>query len=213
MKVEIWSDIVCPFCYIGKRKFENALTQFEHKDKIEVIWHSYQLDPDLDISKHTNIYMYLAERKGMSLAQSIDAHKHVTEAANSVGLDYSFDNVKIANTFDGHRLIHFAKSKKLANECKEALLKAYFINGQNINDFEILAELGESIGLAKAEIISMLKSEKFKEDIHSDIDEARRIGVRGVPFFVFDRKYAVSGAQASEIFLKTLRQSFTEQNK
>ncbi len=210
MKVEIWSDIMCPFCYIGKRKFETALDQFAGRADVEVSWRSFQLDPELQAPADTNVYQYLADRKGQTLAWSQEAHAHVTEAARVVGLDYRYDKAVVANSFDAHRLIHLAKTKGLDDEAEERIFRAYFTEGCDIADHATLTRLGQEIGLPAADIQSVLASDQFAADVKEDCQMAARIGARGVPFFVFDRKFGVSGAQEPQAFLEVLQKSHTE---
>lgn len=210
MKVEIWSDVVCPFCYIGKRKFEAALAQFANADEVELVWHSFLLDPDLKSDGKTSPYEYLAERKGMSVEQSKQMHQQVTGMAKEVGLDYHFENAIVANSIDAHRLLQLAKQHGFGDAAKEQLFKAYFIDGKNIGSHETLQAIGESIGLDAATVADVLASNAYLAEVQADVAEAQRIGVRGVPFFVFDRKYAISGAQPAEAFLGALQTSFAE---
>lgn len=203
MKVEIWSDIVCPFCYIGKRKFEIALEQFAGKEKVEIEWHSYQLDPNAR-REGENAYQSLAEKKGQSLEWSIKMHENVTQMAKSVGLEYNFDKAQVCNSFDAHRLIQFAKTKGKGDEAEERIFRAYFTEGKLISDHTTLRELATEIGLKNTDIDEVLKSDTFATEVERDCEEAYQIGVTGVPFFVFDRKYAVSGAQNPETFLEVL---------
>ncbi|MCW3071084.1 MAG: oxidoreductase [Bacteroidetes bacterium] len=207
MKVEIWSDIMCPFCYIGKRKFEKALEQFEHKGDVEIIWKSFQLNPDMETDPGRNINQYLAEIKGWSLEQAKEMNGRVTQMAEAVGLKYDFDKAIVANSFDAHRLIQLAKTKGKGDLAEERLFKAYFTEGSNIADKETLSAIGTSIGLEPEEVKEVLDSDKFAENVQEDLNESQQIGVRGVPFFVFDRKYAVSGAQESDAFLEVLRKA------
>jgi protein disulfide-isomerase len=213
MKVEIWSDIMCPFCYIGKRKFEAALDAFPDKKNIEVIWHSYQLDPTISYEPGRDLYSYLAERKGQTREWSVGVHQHVTNMAKEVGLTYDFDKAVIANSFDAHRLIQLAKKYGKGDEAEERLFRAYFTEGRNVSDHHTLIELGTEIGLDKNEIEQTLSSDAYASAVHQDIKEAMQIGVQGVPFFVMDRKYGVSGAQPSEAFLQTLEKSFSDWKK
>ncbi len=210
MKVEIWSDVMCPFCYIGKRRFEAALKQFPDKDNIQIEWKSFQLNPDMITNPNKKIDAYLAEVKGISLEQAQSMNARVTAMAKEVGLTYHFDNAIVANSFDAHRFTHFAKSKGLQDAAEERLFRAYFTEGKNTDDATTLVALGVEIGLDENELKELLQSTTFSEAVNEDINEARNIGVSGVPFFVFDRKYAVSGAQASESFLQALTQSFSE---
>jgi predicted DsbA family dithiol-disulfide isomerase len=215
MKVEVWSDIMCPFCYIGKRNYESALNKFEGRDDIEIEWRSFQLDPT--IPKHSpvkeNVYQYLAHKKGISYEQSAKMHERVIQMAKDAGLDYRFDKAIVANSFDAHRMIQLAKEKGLGDAAEERLFRAYFTEGKDFGDHETLISIGKEIGLPEEEIKSALVSEIYAEKVEQDIQEATEIGVQGVPFFVFDRKYAVSGAQPPEHFLQALNQSFGEWEK
>ncbi len=210
MKVEIWSDVVCPFCYIGKRKFEAALAQFADGDKIELVWHSFLLDPELKGDGKTSPYEYLAKRKGMSVEQSKQMHQQVTDTAAAVGLNYNFDQAIVANSIDAHRLLQLAKQHNLGDAAKELLFKAYFIEGKDIASHEVLQAIGTSIGLDAQTVTEVLASDAYLTAVQADVQEAQQIGVQGVPFFVFDRKYAISGAQPAEAFLGALQTSFAE---
>jgi predicted DsbA family dithiol-disulfide isomerase len=210
MKVEIWSDIVCPFCYIGKRKFENAFQRFEHKDKVEVVWHSYQLDPTTHHVPDKSIHKYLAERKGWSIEYARQMNDHVTEMAAEAGLEYDFDKAIPANTLDAHRLTHLAAKHNLQDKAEETLFAAYFTHGKNIADHCTLLELGKDIGLDENEVQTMLAGETFTDEVKYDLHEARSLGISGVPFFLFNRKYAVSGAQPSDVFLQTFKKAWVE---
>lgn len=206
MKIEIWSDIMCPFCYIGKRQLETALKQFP-ENEFEIEWKSFQLDPSITSQPGKDVYTYLAERKGMTVEQSKEMHKGVTERAKSVGLDYNFDKAVISNSLEAHRIIQFAKTKNLGDEIEEIFFKAYFTEGRDLNDGPTLIELAEKAGLNKEDVLKVLQSENlFIKEVESDINEAQEIGVQGVPFFVFDRKYAVSGAQPVEAFVQTIKE-------
>ncbi len=210
MKVEIWSDVMCPFCYIGKRKFENALSVFPEKDKIEVEWKSFQLAPEMETTPGKTIHEYLSEHKGFSLADAKKMNDHVTGLAAKVGLTYNFDKAVVANSFNAHRFSHFAKEKGKQNEAEEKLFHAYFTEGKNTDDYNTLIKLGEEIGLEPMEVRTALEKGTFGDEVTADIEEAHQLGVNGVPFFVFDRKYAVSGAQESQIFKQVLAKSFEE---
>lgn len=213
MKVEIWSDIMCPFCYIGKRHFEAALKEFPHADKLQIEWKSFQLDPTIPkMEERVDVYQYLADKKGMSLEQSKSLHQNVIQMAKNAGLEYNFDIAVVGNSKDAHRLIQFAKTKGLGDQAEEALFKAYFTDGKNMAEMNDLIEIGVSIGLDAVELTTILESDAFAYEMMQDVQEAQNIGVQGVPFFVFDRKYAVSGAQPVEAFLQTLEKSFAEAN-
>jgi predicted DsbA family dithiol-disulfide isomerase len=210
LKVDIWSDVMCPFCYIGKRKFEQALAQFEHRDEVEIEWHSFQLDPSAESKTGLNVYDYFVQRKGVSREQALDMHKHVTNTAKRVGLEYNFDVAKIANSFDAHRFVQFAKTKGLGDAAEEVLFKSYFTEGKDISDHETLSELAASLGLDKQTVLEMLAGDEFRDDVIRDIKTAEMMGINGVPFFVLDEKYGVSGAQSPELFLNALQTTWEE---
>lgn len=210
MKVEIWSDVMCPFCYIGKRKFENALTQFADSNTIELEWKSFQLNPDMVTDTSKNINEYLAVHKGVSLDEAKRMNDYVTNMAKQVGLEYNFDKAVVANSFNAHRFSHFAKQHGKQDAAEEKLFSAYFTEGKNTDDLAVLMQLGEEIGLDTVALKAVLESDAYADEVRGDITEAMQLGVRGVPFFVFDRKYAVSGAQDSKVFLQTLEKSFEE---
>ena len=206
MKIEIWSDIMCPFCYIGKRQLETALKEFPGNN-FEIEWKSFQLDPTIEPQSGKDVFTFLAERKGISVEQSIEMHKGVAERAKSVGLDYHFDKAIISNSLTSHRIIHLAKAKKLGDEMEEIFFKAYFTEGKDLNDTQTLIELGIQAGLDSHEVKEVVENENlYLSDVKGDIKEAQEIGVQGVPFFVFDRKYAVSGAQPVEAFVNTIKE-------
>jgi predicted DsbA family dithiol-disulfide isomerase len=210
MKIEIWSDVMCPFCYIGKRRFEDALQNFEHKDKVEIEWKSFQLNPDLKTDPSLNITQYLADAKGWTFEYAQQLNNRVTEMAAEVGLTYAFDKALVANSFDAHRFAHLAKQHGFGDKAEEALFRAYFTDGRNIADHETLIELGVEMGLNETEIKQMLQTEAFAEDVKHDIAEAGYLGIRGVPFFVMNGKYSVSGAQMVPVFSETLEKSYQE---
>jgi predicted DsbA family dithiol-disulfide isomerase len=214
MKVEVWSDIMCPFCYIGKRNYEKALSQFQDKDQVEIEWHSFQLDPTIPVNngKKENVYQYLSEKKGLSYEHSKKLHEKLILTAKNAGLEYNFDKAIVANSFDAHKMIQLAKTKGLGDAAEERLFHAYFTEGKDFGDTNTLVSLGINIGLQENEIRDALKSDDYADKVEQDIQEANDIGVGGVPFFVFNRKYAVSGAQPPEYFLQTLQKSFGEWN-
>jgi predicted DsbA family dithiol-disulfide isomerase len=211
--VEIWSDIVCPFCYLGKRKFEEALAQFESKDQVRVVWKSFQLNPGVVTDTSISVYEHLSRSKGITEDVARQMAEGMTIRAKEVGLNYNFDKAVVANTFKAHCLLHLAKEHGLQNVAKERLLKAYFIEGMNVDDLEILVKLGTEVGLNAEEIREKLASDAFRAEVEEDMDLAQRFGISGVPFFVFDRKYAVSGAQEVPVFLQTLERSYGEWKK
>lgn len=213
MKVEIWSDVMCPFCYIGKRKFEKALTEFSNNENIEIEWKSFQLNPEMKTEPGKNINEYLAEVKGWSLDYAKQMGDHVTAMAAAEGLTYNLNKSVVANSFDAHRFVHLAKKYNKGDEAEEQLFKAYFTDGKNIADHAVLVSLGTSIGLDSVEVKNVLASTQFAENVQQDIYESRQVGARGVPFFVFNKKHAVSGAQDSKVFLNILKKSWDEFEK
>jgi predicted DsbA family dithiol-disulfide isomerase len=210
MKIEIWSDVMCPFCYIGKRRFEDALQQFAHKDEIEVEWKSFQLNPNMKTDTSVNITQYLADAKGWNLDYAKQMNDHVTEMAAQVGLKYDFDRAIVANSFNAHRFSHLAKKHGLGDAAEEALFIAYFTEGKNIDDQDTLIDLGVTIGLNADEVRQTLDSDAFADAVKHDIVEAQNLGIQGVPFFVMNNKYGVSGAQAVPVFSETLEKSFAD---
>lgn len=213
MKVDIWSDVRCPFCYIGKRKFEKALEKFPHKNEIEVNWHSFELDPTLKTNTAVSAIEHIADIKGISKEQAEGMHTHVTNVAKEIGLDFNFEKSVIANSFNAHRLIQLAKTKGLANEAEEQLFKAHFLEGKNIDDNETLIQIGVSAGLNENDVKDMIASDSFSQEVRQDEMQAQSIGINGVPFFILNNKYAVSGAQSPDVFLQALSQTWSEIEK
>ena len=207
MRVEIWSDVACPWCYIGKVRFERAVAEFGRP--VEVTYRSYQLDPSLPPHDDRSEVDYLVERKGMSRDQVRGMIAHVCEAAAGEGLAFDFDRLVVANSFTAHRLLHHAKAHGRLPELKGALLAAHFEQGCDIGDPETLVAVAASVGLDAGESRDVLLSKRYTDDVRADIAEARQIGVTGVPFYVFEDQYAVSGAQPSEVFVDVLRQVWT----
>lgn len=208
VEIEIWSDVMCPFCYIGKRKFESALQKFQNKNQVKVIWKSYLLDPALVSDSSKSIHQHLANSKGWTLDYAKEMSDYVSAMAKEVGLDYHMDQVKVANTFDAHRLIQLAKQKNKGDHMEEALFKAYFTEGKNLADPEVLKAIASGIGIETEETEAMLKSKTLAKEVLEDLKAAEEIGVTGVPFFVFNRKFAVSGAQSPETFLNALKKAW-----
>jgi predicted DsbA family dithiol-disulfide isomerase len=207
IKVEIWSDVRCPFCYLGKRRFEAALGQFPDKDLVKVEWHSFQLDPYLVTQPGKSVYDHLAEVKGMSREQSVSAHEQIVIQAKQFGLIYNFDKAVVANSFNAHRLAHMTKTYNLDDAMEERLFKAYFTNGENIDDIDTLINIGKDVGLPADEVEKMLNSEDFTDNVLMDDTYARELGIRAVPYFLFNEKISVTGAQSPDIFLRALIKS------
>jgi predicted DsbA family dithiol-disulfide isomerase len=210
MQVDIWSDTRCPFCYIGKKKFEKALAKFPHSDKITVEWHSFELDPGMRTQKGVSIHDYLAKLKNISRETSVNMHGRLTEAAEKVGITYNFDTTVVANSFDAHRLIQMAKQKGLGDAAEERLFRAYFTEGKDISDHLTLIILGDEIGLNGKQVKQMLDGDEFAFEVRQDEKMAQAAGIGGVPYFVFNNRYAVSGAQEPEIFLKAMEKAWGE---
>ena len=210
MKVEIWSDVACPWCYIGKRRFESALAQFEHRDGIEVIWRSYQLDPSAPRVSGKAVNEVLAGKYGVSLKQAEAMNEQVSGIAAKEGLEYHLEQAQYGNTFDAHRLIHLAATHNLQDEMKERLLKAYFTEGAALGESETLVKLAVEVGIDEDEVRALLASDAYADEVRADVQRARRLGVQGVPFFAIDEKYGISGAQPSEVFKEVLEQAWIE---
>lgn len=210
MKIEIWSDVMCPFCYIGKRRFEVALAQFGNSQNIEIEWKSFLLNPELQTDTSKNIHQFLSEHKGISVEEARSMNDQVAHMAANAGLTFDFDKAIPANSFNAHRFLHYTKIYGKQNEAEEALFKAYFTEGKNIDDATTLTDIAVTLDLDTEELAKDMSSDAFFQDVVMDVQEAREIGVRGVPFFVFNRKYAVSGAQEVDVFAQTLEKSFEE---
>lgn len=204
---------MCPFCYIGKRRFDEAFAQFEHKDKVEIIWKSFMLSPELKTDPSKNINQFLAEHKGISLEEATGMNDYVTNMAAQAGLTYDFSKAVVANSFNAHRFSHFAKQYGKQNEAEEKLFAAYFTEGKNIDDAETLMAMAAELGLDVTKFASIMSSGAYAKDVMADIEEAQELGIRGVPFFVLNRKYAISGAQETAVFLDTLQKAYVEETK
>jgi predicted DsbA family dithiol-disulfide isomerase len=209
MKVEIWSDVICPWCYVGKRRFEQALEQFEGRDDVEVVWRSFELDPTAP-AEPMPLVDRLAGKFNLDHASAVAMNEKMTETARTVGLDFELEGAQTGNTLDAHRVIHLAAAKGLQAEAMERLKAAYFVENRAISDRETLVELGASVGLDADEVREMLASDRFTEDVREDERTAAGFGINGVPFFVLDRKIGVSGAQPAEVLLGALEQAAAE---
>ena len=210
MKVEIWSDVTCPFCYIGKRNFENALSQFDDASGVEIIWKSFELAPGFKTQPDKNMHQLLSEMKGISLKQAIDMSDQVAGAARQVGLEYNFHKVIPANSFNSHRLLHLARKHNLQDKLKESLFRAYFTDGRNIDDIPTLVALGEEIGLDPTEIRDVLASDWFSAEVNQEMKAAKSRGITSVPAFIFEDKLTLSGTHDSKAFVKILEKVYAE---
>ena len=213
MKVEIWSDVVCPFCYIGKREFENALSRFPQRDSVVVIWRSFELDPRAPQRSGSDMYGMLMEKYGGTRDDARARVAGVVERGSTVGIGFDMDKAVIGSSFDAHRLLQFAKSKGLGDEAKERLFKAYFTEGAHIADRGTLVRLGKEIGLGPKEVERMLASNEYGEAVRADERAAHLAGVRGVPYFLIDGGISVSGAQQSDAFLRALTQAWEQRER
>ncbi len=212
LKVQIWSDIMCPFCYIGKRRIEEALMLFEHKDAVEIEWKSFQLDPSFIASADDNMVEHLAEKYRKDNDWALEMLDNMTQNAKNSGLDFHFEKAIMANSFNAHRLLQLAKKNHLSDKLEELLFKAYLTDGKDVNNLITLSELGLEAGLEADAIEQVLHSDMYSKEVKQDIEEANAIGVQGVPFFVLDNKYAISGAQAASTFLQNLEKVWEEGN-
>ncbi|WP_404288954.1 DsbA family protein [Glutamicibacter arilaitensis] len=207
VRVDIWSDIACPWCFIGKRRFEKGVEQFEFSENVDVFWHAYQLDPTLPEHYDGDEVQYLSQVKGMDPQQVKGMLAHVTEQAAGEGLNYDFDALRPANSFTALRLLEHAKTEGKANEMKETLLSAHFERGLDTGERQVLAQLAAEVGLDEAAVQGTLDSQTYTEEVNADIEQARQLGISGVPFFVIDGKYGISGAQPAEAFANALAQA------
>lgn len=210
MKIEVWSDFACPFCYIGKQRLESALEQFVHRDNVKVEFKSFELDPRAPKMVEHDVHHMLAAKYGMTREKAIAMNKNLSDQAKEVGLTFNFDTMKLTNTFDAHRLTHYAAKEGKREEVIKELFQAYFTDSRLLGDHDTLAELAEKTGLDRNETLKMLAGNNYSAEVRADEEEAQQLGVTGVPFFVIDRKYAISGAQSSEVFLKTLETIWQE---
>lgn len=200
MKIDIWADVICPFCFIGTRHLELALQNAADADDVELVWHSFELDPGAPVDQHTDVVNFLASKHGMSLEQAAEAQRQVAAKAAEAGLTFNWQQAKPGNTLAAHRLVHLAARHGRSTQAEKALMHAYFTDGVAISDPAALQGVGESIGLPADEVAALLSGDEFTDAVRADEQLAAQIGVQGVPFFVFDEKWAVSGAQPVELF-------------
>jgi predicted DsbA family dithiol-disulfide isomerase len=208
MRVDIWSDVVCPWCYIGNRRFEQGLAAFEHSADVEVVHHSFELDPEIEPGKNTRVLDMLSAKYGMSLAQAAQAEERVAATAAADGLGYTVDRA-IGNTFDAHRLMHLAGDLGRAGPLLQRLYQAYFAEGQSVFDAASLAALAGDAGLDPGEARRALDDGSYADAVRADEDQAREVGISSVPFFVIDWKYGFSGARPAELLTEALREAWS----
>jgi predicted DsbA family dithiol-disulfide isomerase len=206
--VEIWSDIACPWCYIGKRRFEAALAQFEHRDDVRVTWRSFELDPAAPAEREGDRATRLAEKYGMSREQARAMERQMTDTAAGEGLDFRFDIARSGATFDAHRVVHLAAEHGLQDAMKERLLRAYFTEGELMSHRETLIRLAREVGLDEEEVREMLAGDRLAEEVCDDERTAVQFGISAVPTFVLDRAIGASGAHPPEALLELLREGW-----
>ena len=208
MKVEIWSDVACPFCYIGKHRFEAGLERFANRGEVEVVYKSFELDPNAPANPSYDLHDMLAKKFGVSREQAAAMNRQVAEGAQDTGIEFRFERAIPANTRDAHRLIKYAGEFGKSGEMAERLYKAYFTEGRHVGDVKTLADIAAEAGLDRDVAAEALNGGKYADEVVEDSREAGGLGARGVPFFVIDRKYAVSGAQSSEVFREALERAW-----
>jgi predicted DsbA family dithiol-disulfide isomerase len=210
MRVEIWSDVVCPWCYIGKRNFETALAGFEHRDQVEVAWRSFELDPSAPAVREGDYAVRLAEKYGVPLSEARGMLTSMTSAAARVGLEFDFDRARPGNTFDAHRLIHLAGDRGAQDAVKERLLRATFAEGEPIGDRETLIRLAVEAGLDREDAATVLDSDAYAAEVRADELQALEFGITAVPFFVIDRTFGVPGAQPPDVLARALQRAWDQ---
>jgi predicted DsbA family dithiol-disulfide isomerase len=211
MKIEIWSDYACPYCYIGKRRLEKALENFSDREDIEISFKSFELDSSASYRTTTNTRERLSEKYRISIEKAQQMIDSITEHAKSVGLDFNYGTVRYTNTFDAHRIAKYAETKGKGIEISEKLLHAYFTENKQMSDHKILTDIAIEIGLDKLEVENILKSKKFAADVRNDEYESSRLGIQAVPFFLINEKYSISGAQPSKVFKKAIEKALQEE--
>ena len=210
MRVEIWSDVVCPWCYVGKRRFEQALASFPHRDEVEVVWRSFELDPQAPAERVGDYAEMLATKYGVPVERGQEMIDTMTAAAAQDGLDFRFDRARVGNTFDAHRLLHLAAQRGVQDAVKERLMLATFTQGEPIGDADTLVRLVGEAGLDADEARAVLSDGRYTDEVRADERDAQRFGITGVPFFVVDRTYGVSGAQPAEVLRSVLDKAWTD---
>jgi predicted DsbA family dithiol-disulfide isomerase len=210
MQVEIWSDVVCPWCYLGKRRFEQALSGFEHRDDVQVVYRSFELDPSAPVGVTTPTVELLADKYGMSPAQASQAQREMEERAAGEGLTFRMADLRRGNTRDAHRLIQLAKDRGRQEAVVERLHRAYFTDQDSVFDHEALTRLAVEAGLDRDEVTDLLAGDAYSDHVDTDEAMARALGATGVPLFVIDRKYGISGAQPADTITQVLERAWSE---
>jgi predicted DsbA family dithiol-disulfide isomerase len=208
--VEIWSDIACPWCYVGKRRFEAALAAFEHRDEVRVTWRSFELDPSAPPAREGDGAAHLARKYGTGREQALAMHERMTATAAEDGLDFRFDLARGGNTFDAHRLVHLAEAQGVQDAMKERLMRAYLTEGELMSDHATLERLATEVGLPAGDVRDMLATDRFAADVRDDERTATSLGITAVPFFVVDRRIGAAGAQPPEVLGELLRRAWAD---
>lgn len=206
LTLDIWSDMLCPFCFIGKRNLDKALAQFPHAADIDIRWHSYQLAPNLEYNPNKDAHQALADHKGMPYETAKQLNTQVAQMAAQAGITFDLDTMKWANSLPAHHLLQWAKTQDKAHEMEERLFEAVFVKGENISDSQQLIDIAKELGLSEADAKQAITTEAFTEAVQEDIRNAQYVGLRGVPHFVVNEEAAFSGALPPESFLQVLTQ-------
>lgn len=210
MKIEVWSDVACPFCYLGKKKLEKAIAAFQHGSRINIIWKSFQLNPEQVTDTQISLSEYLAREKNWTPEYTEQVNRRIEESGSEYGIIYNFNKAVPANTMKAHILLHAAKKVNKQNEVKEGLFRAYFTEGKNVDDNAVLIAIASEAGMGSGITESVFEDEELINEVMLDRYEATQLGIRGVPFFIFNNRYAISGAHPDLLFTETLQKSFSE---
>ena len=212
MRIDIWSDVACPFCYIGKATLDKALQDFDHRDSVDLVYHSFLLNPGQAVEPKGDLHDYLSKKMGVSREQAQAMNQQVSARANEVGLAWNMDQTIPTNLIDAHRLLHFAAEHGRQQQLLNLMFSAYFTEGRHLGHADVLAELAEQAGLDRAQALEVLQSERYLVEVQNDVDHAHRLGIQGVPFFVINDKYGISGAQPQPIFTQALQQAWQDEH-
>jgi len=207
MQVEIWSDVICPWCYIGKRRFEKALADFPRKETVQIVWRSFELDPKSPPQLPGTLEEMLAQKYHVSQQEAAEMNARVSGLAKEVGLEYHLSHARPGNTFDAHRLLHYAASRQLGDRATERIMHGYFSESLPVGDRAALARLAPEFGIPESDALAVLESEQYSKEVRADEARASGFGISGVPYFVFDEKFGVSGAQSVEVFANALQRA------
>ena len=213
MRIDIWTDIVCPFCYLGRAQLETALAGFEHREEVELTWHSFELDRNAEAVSRVGVIDLVASKYSAGREQVVAQHESLAATGRVLGLEFDWEAARPGNTFDAHRLVHLAAEQGLDGMAHERLMRAYFAEGRAIGDRETIADVAAEIGLVRDDVVAMLESDDYGNHVRSDEATATMLGVTGVPFFVFDRKYGVSGAQPVEVLAQALETAWSTRHE